>query len=790
MRCITRSIVILIALFSTISHSSGSTVLDDRLISAIEIQGLQRVKEQFVLNNIRTTVGSPFNQTVVSDDVRRLNRLGRFKPIVSKVILQSDGTVHVVFVLTEQQIIVSVYVTGNKAASDRDLISLVPMLPGIARDTFLIDRGRRAISERYRKLGYYQVEVEVDEAQLDNAGVLIYNIMEGPRVRVKSVHFEGNKAFTDKQLSAEIETSIAVPFVRRGELDEYIVDADVATLVQFYHDRGYLETRVDQTIQLSADNESAKVTFLIVEGEGSQYTVGKILTQTIYGQPLIYFSSEQIAALIPIKRGDVFNITEIHNAEKVIIDAYGALGHIDMRVQTYRIYTEQESVADLLFEVSEGEYAKVGLVKIMNNYLTKDEVIRGRLKLTPGRLFDGAETDRARDRLRKTRIFNDVKVKIQPEDPNNPGIRDVVIEVKEMQTGSVNFGLMAGSDDGVMGTISLNQRNFDLADLPATWSEFWQGKAFRGAGQGFSMAFQPGDEVFNYQVSLNEPRFLQTDYSVGGNVGYTRRVYNDYNEEKFYSKAYVGRKFGDIWSGRVSLIANRVEITDIDNDVPLEIFNDRGPASVDAIRLAATRTTLKAAGGPRDDQRIVKGSRLELGISQYGIFSSDYTFTKSMVNYTKYFTVDKDFIGRRTTLRLDGKVGYIFGGDAPTFESYYLGGRSFRGFDFRTVSPKGTPRFVGGSTDVPIGGDWKIFLGAQYEMPVAGKFLSTVFFVDSGTVTDSPGFDEYRVSVGMGLRLYIPQLGSVPLAFDFGFPVIKQESDVKKVFSFSIQMPF
>jgi outer membrane protein insertion porin family len=304
------------------------------------------------------------------------------------------------------------------------------------------------------------------------------------------------------------------------------------------------------------------------------------------------------------------------------------------------------------------------------------------------------------------------------------------------------------------------------------------------------MAFQPGDEVFNYQVSLNEPRFLQTDYSVGGKVGYTRRFQNHYNEEKFYSRAAVGRKFGDIWSGRVSLTANRVELTDIDNNVPLEIFNDRGPASVDAISLAATRTTLKAAGGPRDDQRIVKGSRLELGISQYGIFSSDYTFTKSMVNYTKYFTVDKDFIGRRTTLRLDGKVGYIFGGDAPTFESYYLGGRSFRGFDFRTVSPKGTPRFVGGSTDVPIGGDWLLLLRAQYEMPVGGKFLSTVLFVDSGTVTDSPGFDDYRVSVGAGLRLYIPQLGNAPLAFDFGFPVVKQESDVKKVFSFSIQFPF
>ena len=75
-------------------------------------------------------------------------------------------------------------------------------------------------------------------------------------------------------------------------------------------------------------------------------------------------------------------------------------------------------------------------------------------------------------------------------------------------------------------------------------------------------------------------------------------------------------------------------------------------------------------------------------------------------------------------------------------------------------------------------------------MPTAGKFLSTVFFVDSGTVTDSPGFDEYRVSVGAGLRLYIPQLGQAPLAFDFGFPVVQQTGDVKKAFSFSIQMPF
>lgn len=782
MRFITLSIVILISFLSASSNTFASSELDDRLISAVEVEGLRRVDVQFVLNNIRSAVGDPYDSTVVEEDVRRITRLGQFKPIDSKVILQEDGTVHVVFVLVEQQIIASVNVVGNKLIGDRELLAVVPMLPGVARDTFLIDRGRREIAELYRKLGNYLVEVEVDEAELNNAGVLIYKIMEGPRVRVKSVRFEGNNSYTSKQLSAEIETSVAVPFLRRGELDEFVLDDDVASLGQFYRSRGFLEARIDRSIERSTDNRSANVLFQIEEG--AQYTVGQVLAVVPNGEPLSVFSPSQIAALVPIKRGDIYKSTDIKDSENAIIDAYGALGHIEMSARAIPIQAGNAPVKDLLFEIYEGVRAKVGLVQIKGNRLTKDEVIRGRIKLRPGRRFDGAEPERARTRLLKTRLFNDVKVTPQPENPNNPGYRDLLVEVKEMQTGTMNFGVLAGSDDGIMGNISLNQRNFDVADFPESWSEFWQAKAFRGAGQAFSMAFQPGDEVFNYQISLSDPRFLQTDYSIGGDAGWRKRTYNEYNHEKLYSKVSLGRRFGDIWSGRISVIANRVELTDLTNDVPVEIFNNQGPTNIDSVGITATRTTLQPYNGPQ------KGSRLELSLNQYGMISGDYDFTKATVSYTTYFTVDRDFLGRPTTLRLDGRVGYIFGGEAPTFDSFYLGGRSFRGFDYRTISPKGTPRVAGGATDIPIGGEWKLFLGAQYEIPLAGEFLSTVVFCDTGTVVDSPSFDEYRVGMGVGVRLRIPALGHVPLAFDLGFPVVKQEGDKKKTFSFSIQLPF
>ena len=65
-----------------------------------------------------------------------------------------------------------------------------------------------------------------------------------------------------------------------------------------------------------------------------------------------------------------------------------------------------------------------------------------------------------------------------------------------------------------------------------------------------------------------------------------------------------------------------------------------------------------------------------------------------------------------------------------------------------------------------------------------------MFFCDSGTVVNSPSLDDYRVSIGTGVRLHIPALGQAPLAFDFGIPIVKQDDDEKKTFSFSVQLPF
>ena len=77
--------------------------------------------------------------------------------------------------------------------------------------------------------------------------------------------------------------------------------------------------------------------------------------------------------------------------------------------------------------------------------------------------------------------------------------------------------------------------------------------------------------------------------------------------------------------------------------------------------------------------------------------------------------------------------------------------------------------------------------GLEYYLPLtADDNVGWVFFSDMGTVERDLEITNYRVTTGFGLRVRVPGMGPVPLAFDFGFPVVKTATDDTQVFSFSV----
>lgn len=816
---------------------SDAEVYENRPIAAVLVRGsitaegtrtqLSPEAYQQALNVLVSKAGGIFDAQVVRDDVRQLNRLGLFQRVEIYAGLTDDGEVELAFDLLERMQVIDVQVTGNTEISDAEIRSVIDVIPGTPIDRFQIDRSARRVEELYRAKGYYFVRVNLDEEELTDTGLVIFRVLEGNRLKVTAIRFTGNEAFENKKLRREVNTKQANIF-RRGQLDDSVLDVDIANLIEFYRDRGYLDVRADRLIQPAPNGREAIVTYLIEEGP--LYTMREVQVDIVTpdGADQV-FTREQIAGLMSIKPGDVYSVRDLDESMTTIREAYGQMGYIDAVVERLERRDEDEPLVDLVVAISEGGRSRVGEVIIQGNDLTRQEVIRRQIELKPTRPLDSNAMERSKTRLRLLRLFNDrTGAKVTPQEsgveffaevwddefvprarreqqtsenadgveqeqtdpitltlspPDNTTFRDVLIEIEETNTGSFDLGGAVSSDSGVIGRIAITQRNFDLSDTPDSFGEFISGRAFRGGGQTFQIEALPGNEVQTFRISLSEPYLFESNYSGSASAFFRKRDFDEFDEERYGGTLGLGRRFGTRWIGNLNFRYNEIELSDIDPARPVDVFRDAMPTTLVGLSASLSRNTLDSRTRP------TKGSRSSISIEQV---VGDYQFTPINLRHNTFIPIREDYLGRSTILKLSTQVGYIPQGrdDTPTYERYYSGGQQFRGFEFRTISPKGIRNDNGLPSDDPVGGTYQFFLGAEIHQPIYEDILSIVGFVDSGTVTFDPGFDDYRVAVGFGFRIFMPALSPAPLAFDFGFPIVKEDGDKQRLFTFSVDLPF
>lgn len=751
--------------------------LEGRPVRRISFVGLNRVSEQLVLNNIRTVVGEPYSAATISQDVHNLTRLNHFRLVIPLAQALPDGGVSVTYQVEEWPLAQDIQVTGNLTVDDQDIFDAILMRPRDPLDSFQINRAREAIIEMYRKRGYYLAQVEVDSEILTESNIVLFRVREGPRVKIKAIEFRGNESFSAEQLQPSIKTKTSLFLFRTGQLDEEALARDVAALTNYYKDRGYLDVRIERQIDLSTDLKEAKVVFLIEER--ALFTMRRV---EVEGATRLL--REQVAGLIPIKSGDVYSRDRIEKSRRMIEESLGRLGYVDVRVEAKPTRDPNAAFVDLLLIVSEGNLAYAGEVIVNGNMLTKREVIQREMRIYPDRPLSRVAMTEAERHIRATGLFSDVSITAAPPDPEDPLYRDVLVEVAEGDTGSINFGAAVSSDLGVFGSIGLTQRNFDITDFPQSFDEFIKGRAFRGAGQIFNIELQPGDRYTNIGASISDPYAWGTNNAVRTGAQYTIRELESYDEERWGGSVQVSRRIGDVWTAAVNTRFQSIDLGNIDSDAPVDVFAVEDENQLTGLGFSVIRSTADNRFRPS------KGSRTEFGFEQVGALGGDFDFSRVTAEHTVFLTIDEDFLGRKSVLSLSGRISHQFGGTTPIYERFFLGGRSLRGFDYRTVSPKGVRNDTGRVGEDPVGGDWLVFMGAEYEFPVFKEFIGGVIFLDSGTVTNDPGFDDYRVAVGMGIRLYIPQLGQAPLAFDLAVPIQRLDSDERRYFSFSLDLPF
>ncbi len=769
---------------------------DGRPVRSITLVGLEQIESRYVENQLRTAVGQPYDKSTVEQDVVRITNLGFFSQVTAQAQPTDDGGVGVSFDLIELPILTGIEIRGATRLDPTELRPLIQLRTGDAIDPFIIDRAQRAIVAAYESEGYFVTDVSIDQDALDRDRRLIFIVREGPRIRLRQILFEGNADLGDEQLRKQIRSSTWFPVLG----DKHVVNReelklDAARLRDYYQQRGYLEAEVDRRITVSDNQRDAIVTFVV--NEGPRWTVGEVRVEGLGGQPLL-FSAEQIVRHMQLQPGEIYSSRQLEQSAQNITNLYGKLGYLNTRLVRRntnddrtsgidRQFNPQTNTVDLLVTIDQGTPSTVGKVTVRGNTLTRTKVILRELRgISPGRPFDREGLNNTRRRLNETPLFSNAVITVLgvPDDDQ----RDVLVEVAERNTGSISFGATISSDDGLLGAIDITQRNFDITDTPESLDDFLSNRAFRGGGQTFNLTLQPGSDNSRYSIGLSDPFFYDTNYFFDSELFFFDSDRDEFDERRSGGRLGLGKRFGDVWSASARVRAENVRITDIEDESALDVFAVEGTNLLTSASFRISRSTTDSNLTPSI------GSRTNLTVERVGALGGDFDFTKLTLSYDKFWTVAQDFLDRKSVLRFRIDGGYIFeDGEAPLFERFYAGGHStFRGFENRGVGPRGIRADTLTLGDDAVGGEFLFLTGLQYEFPLVDQYLRGVVFTDQGTLTSGNDleFDQWRASVGFGIRLNVAFLSQAPFAIDFAVPITSEDFDEERNISFAIDIPF
>ena len=348
---------------------------------------------------------------------------------------------------------------------------------------------------------------------------------------------------------------------------------------------------------------------------------------------------------------------------------------------------------------------------------------------------------------------------------------DLDVVLQEARTGRFSIGVGVNSDAGLSGQIIVDERNFDWTAVPTSMDDVINGRAFRGAGQGFRMEALPGDQFQRYLVSFTEPYLWGTPISFSLSGYFFDRRYQDWDEQRMGGRFGFGYRLTPDLSVSTSIRAETVNIHDPRVRGVAELEEVLGDNSLFSARFGISHDTRDVPFFPTE------GHFLDMSFTQaFGTFD----YPRAEIDYRQYFMLRErpDGSGRHT-LAYTFKTGFS-GANTPLFENYFAGGyTTLRGFDFRGASP-----IDGG---VVVGGEFR-FLGAvEYFFPLtADDMIKGVLFCDFGTVEENIEInaDDYRVAPGFGLRISVPAMGPAPIALDFAVPIARENTDSIQNFSF------
>ncbi len=738
----------------------------DKVITKIEVKGNYAIGAEAIVVRMKSRVGSVYSEKIVSQDIKSLYATGFFEDVSITPVPDGDG-VKLVVEVKERPSIGKIIIKGNRRIPRKKLQDMLLIKEGEFLDEKKLKDSIKAIEDFYHTKGFNEVRITYSLGPLySQKRDLIIKIEEGVKERVVKIDIKGNHAFKNGQILKLLETKKA-SFLNSGSFSEERISEDAERIRDFYINHGYLDVDVSYEVKDGKKPGYKIVEFLIREGK--QYRIGSI---KIEGNKVI--PTEELMGKVKIKVGEPFDPQKVEKDASRIQDRYFEDGYIFAKVIPLPSVDSKSGKIDLAFEVKEGETAYVRKIVIEGNTRTKDKVIRRELRIYPGDKFDGEKLRRSMQRLRNLGYFEDISYDIR--DTDRPDYKDLIVKVKEAQTGEFSFGAGYSTVDKFVGFVRVSQNNFDITRWPT----------FTGGGQKLSVMYERGSDIEDYWLSFTEPWMF--DRPISGGFDLYRRSHDretdvgyGYDEERKGINLRLGKELSEYMRIDGNLKIESVDITDISDDASYALKREQGKNNLRLIGVKLTEDHRDNVFSPKE------GYYLSLSFDLAGgLLSGDKDFYRVYGDGRYYMP----FLGEDNVLSFRLRVGLEDNyGDSdwvPIYERFFAGGAySIRGYRERKVSP------LDSNTGDPIGGESMLVGNVEYTVPVM-EYVKLASFFDFGNVW--PELDDFLsgdiyYSVGVGVRVKTP-IG--PMKLDYGYPLKTEPGKDKKEgrFHFSISRGF
>jgi outer membrane protein insertion porin family len=751
-------------------------------IEAIRVVGNSRVEVSAIRVRIRSKVGQPPDPATIEQDVRSIYAMGFFED-VQVAAEDVDGKRTLTYRVVERPMIQKVEVEGNKKINDDDLQAALKIRPHTLLDVEKIQRGIEEAKKLYDQKGYKDAAITFKTSEPQNGEVtLTFQVDEGKVVRVQRIIFEGNRRFTGRQLRTLMQTKQAwlLSFVTgAGNLDPEVLKTDVERLTAFYYDNGYVNVKVDEP-QVERTDKGIDITIRIEEGD--EYHVGSVkLAGDVIGE------EQGIVRQLEMKKDETFRASRLRKDILAITEAYGNLGYAFVNIEPLTDIDTDKKAVGVTYKIDKGPEVYFDRIEISGNTKTKDEVIRRELLVQEQQRFSGAQLKVSRARVQRLGLFQEVNMTTQRSD--QPDKIDLLVDVKEAQTGAFTAGAGFSTADRFLFNVRLSENNlFGTGDRVALNADF--GSIYR-----------------NFTLDYTDPYTLDTYFTTTFSGFNFRTEFDDFNRDGTGFSVQALYPFTALGVRRIPLIGapldevrfglqyklEQADITDLSSFFRIpSITAEAGKTLTSSLIPTLVRNTLNHPFDPTD------GSVQDLSVQFAGVGAgAEFLIVEGRTRWFYPFYKSPTF--GTFVASLGARLGYGFGqegrsGDEiPLFERFFPGGiNSLRGFRTRSLGPR-EPVFDPFNNVIdttPVGGSTQLIINNELIFPLVESLgLRGVLFFDTGNAwTKDQGLplDDLRYDAGWGVRWLSP-IG--PLRIEIGYPLDKKKNERSSVFQFSFGAP-